>query len=366
MPLRSLVVQTSRLILSVLALQYSVSAFAQTDAKEPEEETPKKQSVFFPDWSPAATGYSLRPVLGFQYLSLPKTSGSAFQSNAYVVQGEIGAHVGLRGIPLIPGNPGMQIEPAVGYAVGQAFVKESGKSVDSGTYDRMWGALRTPIYYKFLRQVFEGRYGQVTGGPLPVMKRSTLISDTGIAVLPLVSAHYTLTHERAYGDKAESPEIKSYDHWLHGRLSTSVLDFYVDVGPGYSTSESVYTESTAGKINGKTSSTYLLGLSGFDLIPNKIGFEASAKYMFSSETDVKFVGSFGRSPLEDLGAQAARAGLPADSLYASAFFGIRRLVGAFGFGWRYSLEILNFSETNNTKQQKRETNGIGIDGSFSF
>jgi hypothetical protein len=335
---------------------------ASSKAKAINDEASPSSSPFFPNWAPAGFGINVRPVLGVDYLLNPSTGN-------YLLQGEMGVFLGLRGIPLVPGNPGMQIEPGFGYAVGQAAVKESGKSIESGVYRRRWGSVRTPIYYRFVRQTFEGKYGEVGGGPLPISKRASFQSDTGVLILSNLSGHYTLTYERAWGEEQKYPEITSYDHWVHARIAASVLNFYIDAGPGYSTSKSVLNTvigGAAGKAEGTSSGAYLLALSGFDLLGDRLGFDASAKYMFSSNTDLSFYGVFARSPLEDLGAQSALVGLPADSLNASAFFGFRRLFGGFGLGWRYTLQILNYGEKNGTKQQKTESNGIGITGNFSF
>lgn len=327
-----------------------------------QDESSVHPSLFFPNWAPAAFSLNVRPVLGIDYLLNPS-------SGDYVLQGELGIYAGLRGIPIVAGNPGMQIEPGFGYAVGQAAVKSSGQDIESGVYRRRWGSIRTPVYYRFVRQSFEGKYGEVGGGPLPVSKRASFQSDTGFLILSNLSGHYTLTYDRAWSDDQKFPEITSYDHWLHARIAASLLNFYIDAGPGYSTSKSLLNTvvgGATGKREGTSSGAYLLALSGFDLLGDRLGFDASAKYMFSSSTDLSFNGVFARSPLEDLGAQAALVGLPADSLHASAFFGFRKLVGGFGVGWRYSLQILNYSEKNNTKQQKTESNGIGITGNFAF
>lgn len=361
----------SRKCLSLFVVAFSLQSFSlaqgQEESESSEPEQPKKSapqaarasSVFLPDWAPSSFGIELNPVLGFEYLTLSRTKESRAQA-------EIGGFIGLRGIPVIPGNPGFQIEPGAGYAVGQAIVKADGKSAETGAYTRRWGSVGLPIYYRFIRQTFLGRYGVVSGSPLPLTERLSLQSDTAVALIPHVSAHYTLTYANSTSDSVTKPEFSSYDHWLHARLTGSILNFFVDVGPGFSTSKSSQKLGSTGSLDAKSSGAYLLGLSGFDLLTDKIGFEASAKYMFTSETDVNFYLPEERSPLDDLGAIPALTGLPADSLHASAFFGIRRLIGAVGIGWRYSLEILNFSESNNTKQQKRETNGLGIYASVRF
>lgn len=141
--------------------------------------------------------------------------------------------------------------------------------------------------------------------------------------------------------------------------------FFLDAGPGYSVSKLITPTGSASE-EATSSGSYLLGVSGFDLFTDKIGMEAQAKYIFTSETEREFVTPAGRSPLEDLGADSRRVGLPEDSFHASAFFGVKRLLGAFGIGWRYSLEILNVNERNNTKQSKTESNGVGVYASVRF
>jgi hypothetical protein len=343
----------------VLAAVTALSVFSFSSTALAEEEAAPVASALLPDWKPAAFGIELRPVLGFEYAHNP-------QSKRTLLQGEAGGYLGVNGVPLVPGNPGAVVEPSLGYAVGTITIDESGKTQQSGTYQRTWGGVRLPIYYRFIRQLFEQRLGVVSGGPQPTSRRNLFRSDTGVAIVQHVSAHYTLTYEKAHGSGTEYPEISSYDHWIHGRLSTSTLNFFVDAGPGYSQSKSSLSLGTLGNREGTTSGVYLLGVSGFDLVTDKIGFDAAAKYMFSSQTDVSFTPSTARSPLEDLGAQAALTTLPADSLHVSAFFGIRNLFGPFGVGYRYSLQVLNYSEADNKKQQRTETSGLGIHASVRF
>lgn len=371
---------SSFLVATLLCLP-SLQALAQEENNEAEEvkptqELPAKQkksvppgvkkekkaaaenSLLWPEWKPSPFGIVFQPVLGFQYSTDTKTDVS-------VGQAELGAYLGLRGIALVPGNPGMQIEPGIGYAVGKASINAPGFELETGNYQRIWGGLQTPIYYKFFRQVFAGRYGLVSGGPLEVSKRLMLQSDSAVAIIPYVSAHYTLTFERSSGKDSSTPRFDSYDHWLHGRLSSSVLNFFLDAGPGYSVSKLITPTGSASE-QATSSGSYLLGVSGFDLFTDKIGMEAQAKYIFTSETEREFETPAGRSPLEDLGADSRRVGLPEDSFHASAFFGVKRLLGAFGIGWRYSLEILNVNERNNTKQSKTESNGVGVYASVRF
>ena len=344
--------------LALLCVAISQSAFAEEES-ENEEKGESSGSLLWPEWKPAAFGVSLRPVLGFQY-----STDAAL--DAGVGQAEIGAHVGVQGIPIVAGNPGLQVEPGIGYAVGQAVVKESGRAAQDGTYRRVWGGVRTPIYYRFFRQVFEGRYGVVSGGPLALSKRGMFQSDSAVAIIPHLSAHYTFTFDRSTGEETTAPELRSYEHWLHARLSADTLSFFVDAGPGYTTSKSTVPLSSTAKKEGTTSGMYLLALSGFDLFTNRIGFEAQAKYIFTSNTDTEFVTPGGRSPLDDLGAEARRVGMPADSFRTSAFFGFRRLMGAFGLGWRYSLEILNLNERDGSKRERSESNGLGLYASVNF
>jgi len=318
----------------------------------------QQPSIFFPDWKPNAPGFGLRPVLGFQY-------SSDSRSGAKVGQGEFGLYAFAKGINVVPGNPGLQFEPGFGYALGAATVQQPGEREKSGSYRRIWGGLQAPVYYRFVRQLFGVNYGLVSGGPLPLARRFQFVSDTGVAVLPHISAHYTLTYDRTFGDGSAAPELNSYDHWLHGRLSAGFLNFFIDAGPGFSTSKlSQSTESL--KVNSSSSETYLLARSGLDLFTDKIGFDAQAKYIISATSKGSFESGSVRSPLDDLGGDARRVGLPEDSFHASAFLGLRRVFAGVGIGWRYTLEILNMNERNNTKQQKTESNGLGIFASVNF
>jgi hypothetical protein len=337
----------------------SAAPQGSTSAKR---KTPKKvsetSSPFFPDWKPAPFGLQVHPVLGLQYSSNSKTDVSVFQ-------GEAGVYVGAQGIPVIAGNPGFQVEPGLGYAWGKAVVKTPGLNVSEGSYRRSWWGIQTPVYYKFVRQLFGYRAGEVSGGPIEVSKQMAFTSDTGIAVLPHVTAHYTLSYEKSSGENATYPTLNSYDHWLHGRLSADMFNFFVDAGPGFSTSKLTLPQG-ATTLEAEASGTYLLAVSGMDVLTDKIGFEAQAKYMFSSDADANYASTGRRSPLEDLGVEAQRLGLPPDSLAASAFFGVRRLIGVLGLGWRYNLLILNYSEKNNTKQVKTESNGLGVYAAVKF
>jgi hypothetical protein len=348
------------LSLTAVSLSLASAALAQ-DEDSPSnlgEPSPKQPSIFFPDWKPSKASFGLRPVLGFQYSSDSLTRTT-------VAQGEFGLYAFARGISVVPGNPGIQIEPGFGYALGTANVQQPGEREESGSYRRVWGGLQTPVYYRFVRQLFGVNYGVVSGGPIAVSRRFQFVSDTGVAIVPHVSAHYTLTYDRSFGEDASSPELKSYDHWLHGRFSASMLNFFVDAGPGFSTSN-LAVSSSISKIDASSSETYLLARSGADLFTDKIGLDAQAKYIIAATTEESYVSSSARSPLDDLSGDARRVGLPEDSFHASAFFGFRKVFAGVGIGWRYTLEILNMNERNNTKQQKTESNGLGIFASVNF
>jgi hypothetical protein len=282
-----------------------------------------------------------------------------------VGQAEFGLYAFAKGISVVPGNPGVQIEPGFGYALGASSVQQGNEREKTGSYRRIWGGLQTPVYYRFLRQVFGVNYGVVSGGPIPVSRRFQFVSDTGVALLPHISTHYTLTYDRNFGESSSYPEINSYDHWLHGRLSTNVLEFFVDAGPGYSTSKLSQLNDSL-KEEATSSEVYFLARSGLDLFTDKVGLDAQAKYIFSAKTESSFVSGSNRSPLDDLGGDARRVGLPEDSFHASAFFGLRRIFAGVGIGWRYTLEVLNVNERNNTKTQKTESNGLGVFASVNF
>lgn len=314
-------------------------------------------SIYFPHWQPEKLSVTVRPVLGLRFY---KDSAA----DSFVSQGEVGGYAEVRGIPLVQGNPGAQLSPEFGFAVGQAGVAKGVLDTDWGKYERVWGGAQLPVYYKFLRQSFRYRLGVVSGGPLPDVRRSMFQSDSGLAIVPHVSAHYTLTIENSevkYGSPTTTT-LKSYDHWITGRFATETFEFFVQAGPGFTTSTQE-TEGTSGTLT--QSETYLLGRTGADLIP-KFGLEGTAKYVISSETDQNFKDPGVRSPLEELGAGADQLSFPEDSLHASVFLGFKKLFVGFGVGYTYSLKILNMSERDGTKRERTTSNGVGIVGNFEL
>ncbi|MEY2986728.1 MAG: hypothetical protein RJB13_249 [Pseudomonadota bacterium] len=328
-----------------------------TDKKGQVREPKESPSIFFPHWQPEELKVSVRPVIGLRFL---KDSASG----TFVSQGEVGGYAQVVGIPLVQGNPGAQIAPEFGFAVGQASVARRILETDFKKYERVWGGAELPVYYKFLRQSFRYRLGVVSGGPLPEVRRSMFQSDSGVAIIPHVSVHYTLTVENSEVKTSSSPtqNLETYDHWITGRFGTKTFNFFIHAGPGFTTS-SQESEGTSGTLT--QSETYLLARTGADLIP-KFGLEGTAKYVISSETDQNFRDPGVRSPLEELGAGADQLSFPEDSLHASVFFGFKKLFVGFGVGYTYSLKILNMSERDGTKRERTTSNGVGIVGNFEF
>jgi hypothetical protein len=317
----------------------------------------ERPSLLFPHWQPEELKPSVRPIIGLRFYKDSVSSESVFQ-------GELGALAEVRGIPLVAGNPGVQLSPQFGYAAGRAGVLKSGFDADWGGYERIWGGAAVPVYYKSLKQTFVYRYGVLKGGPLPEVHRSVFQSDSGVAIIPHVSAHYTLTIERSESQRNATPKdtIESYDHWLTGRFSTKALNFYVHAGPGYTTT-TLGTEGSSATLS--RSETYVLARTGADIIPS-FGLDGEAKYVFSSEADTAFRDPAVRSPFEDLGAASTQQSYPEDSLHASVFFGFKKLFAGFGVGWTYSLKILNMSERDGRQRERTSSNGLGIVGQFSF
>lgn len=322
-------------------------------ARDPNE----PPSIFFPHWQPEELKVSVRPVIGLRFF---KDSAA----DAFVSQGEVGGYAQVVGIPLVPGNPGAQLSPEFGFAVGQAGVARGNLDTDWGKYERVWGGAELPIYYKYFRQSFRYRLGVVSGGPLPEVRRSMFQSDSGVAIVPHVSAHYTLTVENSEVKDSSRPtqKLETYDHWITGRFGTKTFNFFIHAGPGFTTSTQE-SEGTSGTLT--QSETYLLARTGADLIP-KFGLEGTAKYVISSETDQNFRDPGVRSPLEELGAGADQLSFPEDSLHASVFFGFKKLFVGFGVGYTYSLKILNMSERDGAKRERTTSNGVGIVGNFEF
>lgn len=115
-----------------------------------------KSGLLLPDWTPPAFGVNASPIAGFRYQYSPSDKSSTTQL-------EIGGMLGVAGIPLYPGNPGLYVEPYAGYALGQSFVSASIGDTKTGTYHRPFGGVRIPLLVRFYKHTLGLNYAQVKG-----------------------------------------------------------------------------------------------------------------------------------------------------------------------------------------------------------
>jgi len=324
-------------------------------------------SPFFPDWPTPSFNYGASPIIGMKYqVDADETSTSrTFQS-------EIGLMGYISGIGLWPGNPGLYLRPEVGYVWGRVDgeVETKGQpqptQIDD-TYQRSWGGLTftIPVYfYRHETQVYIGRklFNKATDSDLYSF---TLVNDFGFLVLPWLSAHYTHTLLQAmHKEFSADPFSEEQDHWLHVKFSPGFLNFYADLGPGFTIINQTFNQDTDAEreITGKVD--YLLLKTGLNPFW-KFYASGYAKYVYDS--DQKEIGSNAGTRLPDQSLyDAPIVAMPEDSLYASVVFGVDRLIGGLGIGWRYNIQILNMSEKNNTERKRTEDNGLILSYSLAL
>ena len=160
-------------------------------------------------------------------------------------------------------------------------------------------------------------------------------------MLPFLSAHYTLTSFSLTEGAESSPSIEELDHWVHERMMFSLLNFNLDLGPGYThTKYSGRSEPTQPFHQfSDVDTTYLKALSSLQLFW-KLGASGSIKYIVRADKVATTDDNIEQLPNESLSESRSLANLPKGSTEASVFIGIHHLFGGFGLGWQlYYLEI---------------------------
>lgn len=323
---------------------------ASKNAK-PGQALPSKPSLFFPDWPAPSFDWWANPVLGFKYQN---NSAGAYQALT-----ELGLGLGMSGISPEQKNPGASLSPYAGYAIGKVFEKSVASDTRTGTYHRAWGGLRVPIIVKFYKHTLGLSYGQLRGEVIANRKLGGFESDSAVLLLPFWSAHYTFNYTKTTTDSWKEKLSDSMDHWVHTRLFASLFSSYVDIGPGVMVQRTYKDPALETLISGESTSTYMQGLAGAEVFKGFLGVDVQSKYIFTTKTDATFIVSGDRSPLEDLAAAESRLTLPADALYATAFVGLKRVIGNLGLGWRYNLQVINLFEADG-KRSTHESQGFGL------
>ena len=312
-----------------------------------------------PDWGAASFDWNIFPVVGFE---AQKDLDSGVAQNTL----EFGLQVGLTGVPVVPGNPGLQLAPTVGAAYGLVSVTPREGKTQAGDYVRLWAGNNFIMPLKFYRNVLSLRYGHVKGKLTPVAQSFALADDNAILVLPFFSAHYTYTYTRLFSDSWSQVGLQSNDNWLHTRFFTSVLNAYIDLGPGL-TYYRFYDQAltSAPEIATARVTDFRLFL-GSDIFW-KLAASGSFRYVMSADvSDLAQKSGNVRLPTEPIGAPSTLVVQPYDSLIGSAFFGLKNLIGGLSVGYQYNFNAQHFlgKDGKKTKVDKRQGFGVSYETSF--
>lgn len=319
-----------------------------------QDEPTEARSGLLPDWAPDAFDWSLGPILGAR---ARKTEYDGVKYDT--VLSEIGLGTRIQGIPLIPGNPGLTLEPYGTYTWGNRTQKAKGediKETDSSGFQRHWYGVVGKLYYKFFRYSLDIGRGKINFDDKDYtdLTANRLSNDFGFQIIPHFSAHYTLTSYQLREDSRSRPAIDEIDHWLHARMSFNLFKTSFDFGPGHTRTEYAGLNLTTQNYEklATVNSDYLKALASMHIFW-KLGLSGYAKYILSATDANGLNDAIDQLPNESLAENRSLAFLPKDSLEASLFVGLRDVVAGFGFGWQiYYLELQQDAEN---KQISRDS-----------
>ncbi len=321
----------------------------------PDETQNQVPSVFFPNWPAPGFGVGLRPVLGYSLTKI-NLAGSALALSEF----EIGGEVGLHGIPLKSGNPGLYIAPKIGYAFGAIDARTPQITLISETYNRAWIGNEFIFSLNWFKYSLGLGYAKIfPKGLIKTIQSYQIQQDFGILILPYLSQHLTLTQGRTFGENTDNWSEIPFDIWLHTRFFTSVLDFSFDIGPGVTTTKERKINSNNKFDISETSVTYLKALTSFHVFW-KLGMSGGMRYGLQDsgqkiESDVLF----NRTPLNDLNS-APEGTFKKDHLQANLFVGLSNVYAGLGIGWIYTYSLTHALELSGEKRHKDSRQGFGI------
>lgn len=351
LPLISLI---SFLALPAAALAAPKDADLTTEQTSQNQDEPTNSSGVFPDWAPDAFDWSLGPVIGVRARA---TEYDGVKYDSVLSEAGLGARV--QGIPIIPGNPGLTLEPYGTYTFGNRTQKEDGadyKDTDSSGFQRFWYGINGKLMWKFFRYSLDIGRGKINFDDKEYqdLTANRISNDFGFMIIPHFSAHYTLTSYQLREDRQSRPAIDEIDHWVHARMSFQTFSTQVDVGPGHTRSEFASINLLNGNYEkyATTNTDYLKALASMHIFW-KLGLSGYAKYIINA-TDNRGANDFvDQLPNENLAESKSIAFLPEDSFEGSLFFGLKNLIGGFGFGWQiYYLEL---AQADERKQISRDS-----------
>lgn len=346
---------------TLVLAQVSISTFAEAAPKKKRKANPPAESasineaessdavaaeaspgsgVIFPDWSPDGFDWSLGPILGAR---ARKTEILGVEYDSLI--SEIGLGTRIQGIPLIPGNPGITVEPYATYTWGNRTQKQKGAEIDetdSSGFQRHWYGLVGRLYYKFFRYSLDIGMGQIQFDDKQYddLTGTRFANDFGLMILPHFSTHYTITSYKLKVGDYSTPAIDEFDHWLHARFSFSLFKTSLDLGPGWTTTEYAgLVPSGQFQKLADVETSYWKALASMHIFW-KLGLTGYAKLITDADDATAVNDKIDQLPNENLAQSRSLAFLPKDSIEASLFFGLRDIIGGFGFGWQiYYLEL---------------------------
>ncbi len=326
---------------------------------------------WLPDWPSPEFDFYLSPILSYSSSSTKDESGKTTK----ISSGELGLAAGLSGVPIVPGNKGAYISPFATYAFGKRYNTTS-LSIDEPfipeSYKRTVYGAQLGVLLNFYRHQFtlaQGRFLYEKNPGLDITS-TEIGNDFGVLLLPFISAHFTNTYINAYHDRWSDPTMVMIDNWLHGRISTSFLNFFLDFGPGVmfiDSYESVLGDT--GILTGDTKKTarsrveYFKALTGLHLFW-KLGMWGEARYIYRvSEANTLDQDPL-RLPKEELNSTRSVLNQDKDTFKGNLFFGLDNIIYGMGLGWQYNVQIDHFFYS---KQHKiRRNYGFGVSYHQSF
>ncbi|RZA24739.1 MAG: hypothetical protein EOP10_09030 [Proteobacteria bacterium] len=355
---------TLRFALMALAITSSEYAFAasikkadlttEQTAQNEDTKAPEGRGVFAPDWTPDSFDWSLGPILGVR---ARKTEYSGVEYDSVLSEAGIGTRI--QGIPLIPGNPGITLEPYASYTWGNRTQKAKSDAIDetdSSGFQRHWYGAIGRFYYKAFRYSLDIGRGRINFDDKKYtdITASRFSNDLAFLILPHLSAHYTLTSYQVREDSHSKPAIDEFDQWLHARISFSLFKTSLDFGPGVTHTEYAglnLLNNNYQKI-ATVDTNYLKALASMNIFW-KLGLSGYAKFITDADDASGFNDTIDQLPNENLAESRSYAFLPKDSLEASLFFGLKDVLAGFGFGWQ--LYYLELKQDGGNKQISRDS-----------
>lgn len=319
-------------------------------------EAARQPLPFLPSWSPDAFDFRLGPILGVRARS------TSFGGKEYdTIASEIGLGARIRGIPLIPKNPGITIEPYGSYTWGNRTEKQKAAALsetESSGFQRYWYGFVSRFYFNFLRYSLDYGQGKINYDDkiFVDLEANRWVNDFAILLLPYLSAHYTLSLYELEESRYAKPSIEEIDHWFHLRMAFSLFDFWLDLGPGFTTREYFGQTDPAAPFAkiATIDESYLKALAAFNLVW-RLGASGSIKYVYDADSAGAINDTIDQLPNETLSENKSLAHLPKGSIEGSAFFGIRQLLAGFGVGWQ-----LYYLELNNDDAEKQISRNQGL------